>query len=103
MHATNGIWCAGEPRWPSAFPSDAKRPRDCGSKIQVALTARKRIASVLPRRLVSYCRYADDYVAVLCQHSKLEAQQLKTAMAEWLERQLGLTQHPLTTRITHWD
>jgi Group II intron, maturase-specific domain len=39
----------------------------------------------------------------LCQHSKLEAQQLKTGMAEWLERHLGLTQHPLKTRITHWD
>src|SRR5262249_52483378 len=27
----------------------------------------------------------------------------KTAMARWLEAELGLTQHPDKTRITHWD
>ncbi len=73
------------------------------AKIQAALKARKRVPSVLPRRMLSYCRYADDYLVVLCQHSKAEAQQLKVAMAQWLEEQLGLTQHPEKTRITHWD
>jgi len=53
--------------------------------------------------MISYCRYADDYVVVLCQYSKAEAQQLKEALAQWLQEQVGLTQHPDKTRITHWD
>jgi group II intron reverse transcriptase/maturase len=68
-----------------------------------ALAARKRVPSVTPRRLISSCRYADDYVVVLCQHTKAEAQHLKTAMAQWLQEHLGLTQHPEKTRLTHWD
>lgn len=85
------------------IPMGRQTPEGLRTKIQAALKARKRIPSVLPRRLIAYCRYADDYVAVLCQYSKWEAQQLKTAMADWLQRHLGLTQHPLKTRITHWD
>jgi len=85
------------------IPLGRQTPEGLRTKIQAALKARKRIPSVLPRRLIAYGRYADDYVAVLCQHSKREVQQLKTAMADWLQRQLGLTQQPLKTRITHWD
>ncbi len=44
-----------------------------------------------------------DYVVVLCQYSKAEAQQLKEAMATWLKEHLGLTQHPEKTHITHWS
>jgi group II intron reverse transcriptase/maturase len=73
------------------------------AKITHALAARKRVPSVTPRRLLSYCRYADDYVVVLCQHTKAEAQHLKAAMAQWLEEHLGLTQHPEKTCLTHWD
>jgi hypothetical protein len=50
-----------------------------------------------------YQPQAVDYLVVLCQHSKAEAQQLKETMAVWLEQELGLTQHPEKTRITHWD
>ncbi len=85
------------------IPLGRQTPVELRTKIQAALKARKRIPSVLPRRLISYCRYADDYVAVLCQYSKVDAQHLKTAMGQWLEVHLGLTQHPLKTRITHWD
>jgi RNA-directed DNA polymerase len=85
------------------IPLGRQTPEGLRTKIQAALTARKRIPSVFPRRLIAYCRYADDYAAVLCQYSKREAQQLKTAMADWLQRHLGLTQHPLKTRITHWN
>jgi group II intron reverse transcriptase/maturase len=85
------------------IPLGRQTPEGLRTKIQAALKARKHISSVLPRRLIAYGRYADDYVAVLCQYSKWEAQQLKTAMADWLQRHLGLTQHPLKTRITHWD
>jgi hypothetical protein len=33
----------------------------------------------------------------------VEAQHLKTALAQWLQEHLGLTQHPEKTRLTHWD
>ena len=85
------------------IPMGRQTPEGLRTKIKHALTPRKQLPSVLPRRLISYCRYADDYVVVLCQYSKAEAQHLKTAMAQWLEEHLGLTQHPEKTHITHWD
>ena len=42
--------------------------------------------------MISYCRFADDYVVVLCQYSQAEAQRLKHEMAQWLQENLGL--HP---------
>src|SRR5919201_321601 len=81
------------------IPLGHQTPEGLRTKIQTALKARRRIPSVLPRRLIAYGRYADDYVAVLCQYPKREAQQLKTAMAEWLQRHLGPTQHPPKTRL----
>jgi hypothetical protein len=84
-------------------PLGRQTPEGLRAKIQGALTARKGIPSVFPRRHRTYCRYADDYAVVLCQYSKAEAQDLKQAMALWLEQHLGLTQHPDKTRITHWD
>jgi RNA-directed DNA polymerase len=85
------------------IPMGRQTPEGLRAKIQHALAARKRIPSVTSRRLISYCRYADDYVVVLCQHTKAEAQHLKTAMAQWLQEHLGLTQHSEKTRLTHWD
>ncbi len=72
-------------------------------KIAQALAERKKVPSYLPRRMIAYCRYADDYLVVLCGYSKAEAEQLKQAMAVWLQEQLGLKQHPEKTRITHWS
>jgi group II intron reverse transcriptase/maturase len=85
------------------LPMGRQTPEGLQAKITHALAARKRIPSVTSRRLISYCRYADDYVVVLCQHTKVEAQHLKTALAQWLQEHLGLTQHPEKTRLTHWD
>src|SRR5918912_861190 len=59
------------------IPLGHQAPEGLRTNIQAALKARKRIPSVLPRRLIAYDRYADDYVAVLCQYSKREAQQLR--------------------------
>jgi group II intron reverse transcriptase/maturase len=73
------------------------------AKIKEATAARKRIPCYRPRKVIYFCRYADDYVAVLCNYSKAEAQDLKQAMAEWLRVNLGLVQHPDKTRITHWS
>lgn len=71
-------------------------------KIRQAIEERKRVPCQLPRRAIYYCRYADDYATVLCHHSKAEAQCIKEEMAKWLRENLGLTQHPEKTRITHW-
>jgi hypothetical protein len=85
------------------IPLGRQTPDGLRAKIRAALAARKRLPSVRPRRMIAYCRYADDYVVVLCQYSKAEAQHLKEAMAHWLHTHLGLTQHPDKTHITHWD
>jgi RNA-directed DNA polymerase len=85
------------------IPLGRQTPEGLRRKIEAALKARKRLPSYQPRRAVYYCRYADDYVLVLCSHSKAEAQQLKQAIATWLQEHLGLTQHPEKTCITHWD
>jgi group II intron reverse transcriptase/maturase len=71
-------------------------------KIAQALVERKQIPCYLPRRQLAYCRFADDYLVVMCGYSKAEAAQLKQAMANWLQEQLGLQQHPEKTKITHW-
>jgi group II intron reverse transcriptase/maturase len=85
------------------IPLGRQTPEGLRGKITQTLAARKRVPSVLPRRLISYCRFADDYVVVLCQHTKAEAQHLKDAMATWLQEHLGLIQHPTKTHLTHWD
>jgi group II intron reverse transcriptase/maturase len=72
-------------------------------KLKEAEAQRKRTPCYLPRRVIYFCRYADDYAVVLCNYSKTEARQLKQAMAEWLQAELGLVQHPAKTRITHWS
>ncbi len=85
------------------IPMGRQTPEGLRDKIRQALLARAQIPSVRPRRMISFCRYADDYVVVLCQHSKAEAQTLKEVMATWLNDHLGLTQHPEKTHITHWS
>jgi RNA-directed DNA polymerase len=72
-------------------------------KIKEAIAERKRTPCYLPRQVIYYCRYADDYVAVLCNYSKEDARCLKQAMAEWLQENLGVIQHPDKTHITHWS
>jgi hypothetical protein len=52
---------------------------------------------------MSSCRLADDDVVGLRQSSKAEAQCRKHAMAAWLQENLGLTQHPEKTQMTHGD
>jgi RNA-directed DNA polymerase len=72
------------------------------SKLKEAIAERKRILCLLPKQAIYYCRYADDYMVMLCNYSKEDAQNLKEAMAEWLQENLGLKQHPDKTRLTHW-
>jgi hypothetical protein len=85
------------------MPRGRQTPAGRQAKIKQALTARQGLPSVTPRRLRSYGRYADDDVVVLGQPTTAEAQPLQTAMAQWLQAHLGLTQHPEKTRLTPWD
>lgn len=85
------------------IPMGRQTPEGLRAKLKQALVARKHVPSVLPRRMISYCRFADDYVVGLCQYSLADAQRLKHAMAQWLQENLGLTPHPDKTHITHWD
>ncbi len=57
----------------------------------------------LPRKVTYYCRYADDFLVVLCHASKTEATQMKTAITEWMKTNLGLTLNQDKTHITHWQ
>jgi RNA-directed DNA polymerase len=52
--------------------------------------------------VIYYTRYADDFVLVLCHASKEEASKLKTAIADWMQTNLGLTLNQDKTHITHW-
>ena len=56
----------------------------------------------LPRKVTYYCRYADDFLVVLCNASKAEAVQMKAAITEWMKSNLGLTLNQEKTHITHW-
>ena len=56
----------------------------------------------LPRKVMFYSRFADDFVVILSHHSKAEAQQMKTAIADWMHAHLGLTLNQEKTHITHW-
>jgi hypothetical protein len=57
----------------------------------------------LPRKAIYYCRYADDFLVILCDASKAEAQQMKAAIAAWMQANLGLTLNQDKTHITHWQ
>lgn len=84
-------------------PLGRQTPEGLKRKVRTIQAARERVPCLHPRRALYYCRYADDYVVVLCEYSKAEATHLKDAMAQWLQDQLGLTQHPEKTQITHWS
>lgn len=112
MLESNGISFDGAPNFRAEFRRLFGAPKSLlgrqtkeglKCKISSALKERKQIPSCLPRQAIYYCRYADDYLVVLCHYAKDDAQQLKQAMAEWLAEKLQLTQHPQKTRITHWS
>lgn len=58
---------------------------------------------LLPRKVTYYCRYADDFLVVLCHASKTEAIQMKAFITEWMKTNLGLTLNQDKTHITHWQ
>jgi group II intron reverse transcriptase/maturase len=78
-------------------------PEGLRCELQEKLRLRRLQPRSLPRRVVYYSRYADDFLVVLCNTSKEEARQLKAAMAEWALGILGLELHPEKTLVTHWS
>jgi group II intron reverse transcriptase/maturase len=80
-----------------------KTPEELRQELREKLRLRRLQPRSLPRRVIYYARYADDFLVVLCNTSKEEARQLKAAMAEWLCENLGLTLNQDKTLITHWS
>jgi len=77
-------------------------PEELRQELREKLRLRRLQPRSLPRHVIYYTRYADDFVLVLCNASKQEARQLKTAIAEWMQTHLGLPLNQEKTLITHW-
>jgi group II intron reverse transcriptase/maturase len=63
---------------------------------------RRRISSRKPAKRLTFIRYADDWVILLYEYSKDEAEAMKATIAEWLGVTLKLTLSSEKTLITHW-
>ncbi len=88
---------------------DGKRPMPKNTtpeELRGELREKRRLRQLqprlLPRRAIYYVRFADDFAVVLCNASKAEAQQLKAALTEWMQINLGLPLNQEKTLITHW-
>jgi RNA-directed DNA polymerase len=77
-------------------------PEQLRIKLRETLRLRRLQPRLLPRRVIYYSRYADDFLVVLCNISKEETRQLKAAISEWVQVNLGLTLNQDKTLITHW-
>jgi RNA-directed DNA polymerase len=89
---------------------DGKRPMPKGSseaelrqELREKLAARRQVPCYLPRRVIYYSRFADDFLVVLCHMPKAEAVELKDSIAHWLRQTLGLTLNMDKTLVTHWQ
>jgi group II intron reverse transcriptase/maturase len=83
------------------MPKDTT-PEELRRELREKLRQRRRQPSLLPRRVIYYFRFADDFLIVLCHTSKEEARQVKAAIAEWMKTTLRLTLNQEKTLITHW-
>ena len=82
--------------------SKRKSPEELRQELREKLHLRRYEPCYLSRKVVYYVRFADDFLVVLCHHSKEEAKQIKTAMTAWMQTELGLTLNQDKTHITHW-
>jgi group II intron reverse transcriptase/maturase len=78
-------------------------PEELRQEYREKLQLRKMQPRSLPRKVTYYTRYADDFTVILCNTSKAEATYMKTAIAEWMQTNLGLTLNQDKTHITHWQ
>ena len=77
-------------------------PEELKQELRDKLRLRRDEPCYLPRKVVYYSRFADDFVVVLCHHAKQEATLMKATIAAWMHTQLGLTLNQDKTHITHW-
>lgn len=70
-------------------------------ELKEKLRLRKLQPCSLPRKVTYYVRYADDFVVILCNASKTEANQMKTAITKWMQANLGLNLNQDKTHVTH--
>jgi RNA-directed DNA polymerase len=77
-------------------------PEELRQKLREKLHLRRYEPCYLPRKVIYYTRFADDFLVVLCHHSKEETKQIKAAMTTWMHTELGLTLNQDKTHITHW-
>lgn len=77
-------------------------PEGLRQELREKLRLRRLQPRSLPRKVTYYARYADDFVILLCNASKADTIQLKTAVAEWLKENLGLNLNQEKTHVTHW-
>jgi hypothetical protein len=77
-------------------------PEELRVELREKLRLRRLQPRLLPRRVIFYTRFADDFVVILCNTSKEEARQLKTAITDWMQANLGLPLNQDKTLITHW-
>ncbi len=78
-------------------------PEKLRQEYQEKLRLRNLQPRSLPRKATYYTRYADDFLILLCNASKMEAASMKTAIAEWMKTNLGLTLNQDKSHITHWQ
>lgn len=79
-----------------------KTPEELRQEFREKLRLRKMQPRLLPRKVTFYTRYADDFVIILCNASKAEAEQMKNAIASWMQTHLGLKLNQDKTHVTHW-
>jgi group II intron reverse transcriptase/maturase len=77
-------------------------PEELRQELREKLRLRQYQPCCLPRKVVYFIRFADDFVAVLCHHSKQEAKFMKATIAAWMLSELGLPLNLDKTHITHW-
>jgi group II intron reverse transcriptase/maturase len=77
-------------------------PASLRQERQEKLRLRSLQPRLLPRKVTYYVRYADDFAIFLCDTSKQDAEQMKTAIAEWMKANLSLTLNQEKTHVTHW-
>jgi group II intron reverse transcriptase/maturase len=78
-------------------------PEGLRQELREKLRLRKLQPYFLPRKVTLYVRFADDFVVILCNASKAEANQMKTAIAAWMQAHLGLSLNQDKTHVTHWQ
>jgi RNA-directed DNA polymerase len=77
-------------------------PEALHQELREKLHLRRLQPRLLSRPTIYYTRYADDFAIILCHKSKVEAQQLRATLTDWMQTHLGLPLNQDKTLITPW-